>query len=414
MYKISEVFTPRSSKVNLRIYVPRLDLERALMRAVHGSMHALLFGESGNGKSWMYKKVLEQNNILYEVVNCANASRLKSLTSAIAAKLVPPGTVQKTGYTENKEASLKALVADAKIIHQSQYKVHITEVFEDALASFRKQNSQHGPAVVVIDNLESIFANSERMDELADLIILLDDSQYAQYDVKFLIVGVPNGVLEYFAKTKNLESVANRIEELPKVGGLTAAMVKTLVKTGFNELLQFNLELDVVEQIANHVHHITMGVAQRVQEYCEKLAYQIDDAKGIFRPELLENADREWLRQGMRQGYTVVESHLNSKRTTIARRNQVIYCIGKIKTHQIDSNKIYERLCEEFSDTVSETNMGIGSILSELASGDSPLLRKNPRTNEYRVVDPRYIMCIRIMLRKDKVSNSVEKLSFGL
>lgn len=413
MYKISEVFTPRSPKVNLKTYVPRLDLERSLVRAINGSMHALLFGESGNGKSWMYKKVLEQNLILYEVVNCANASRLKSLTSAISAKLVPAGTAQKTGYTENKEASIKAIVADAKLTHQNQYKVQPTEAFEETLAAFRQKRGD-GVAVIVLDNLESIFANSERMDELADLIILLDDAQYAQYNIKFLIVGVPNGVLEYFAKTKNLESVSNRIEELPKVSGLTVPMVRTLVRTGFNELLRFSLGAQVLDQIASHIHHMTMGVAQRVQEYCEKLAYQIDDAKGIFRPELLEAADREWLRQGMRQGYTVVESHLNSKRTTVSRRNQVIYCIGKTKSHQIDSNKITEKVREEFPETVTDTNMGIGSILSDLTTGDSPLLRKNPKTNEYRVVDPRYIMCIRIMLRKDANSNAVEKLSFGL
>lgn len=99
MTTIPEVFTPRSSTVNLKTYVPRLDLERTLLRSIQGSMHSLLFGESGNGKSWMYKKVLDQNLIPYRVANCANASRLKSLTSEIVSALVPGGTPQKTGFT---------------------------------------------------------------------------------------------------------------------------------------------------------------------------------------------------------------------------------------------------------------------------------------------------------------------------
>lgn len=409
--KISDVFTPRSSQVNLKTYVPRLDLERMLLRSVQGSMHSLLFGESGNGKSWMYKKVLDENEIRYKVANCANASRIGSLTQEIVSALTEPGTAQRVAYNENKEATVKAFVAEGKLVNQNQYKVHLTEPLAEALGRFRKTIGDRS-GVIILDNLESIFSNAKLMDELADILILLDDERYGKFKIKFLIVGVPNGVLEYFAKTKNLESVSNRIEELPKVTSLNVTMVRTLVNTGFNELLSFRLSDSAIGRIAGHTHHVTLGVAQRVQEYCEKLAYNIEDNRGVFSVDLLSKTDFDWLRQGMRQGYTVVESHLNSKRTTIARRNQIIYCIGKITSHQLDSTKVTAKLVEEFPDTTSERNMGVGSILAELASGDSPLLRKNPNTSEYRVCDPRYIMCIRVMLRK-REDNVIEKISFG-
>ena len=50
------------------------------------------------------------------------------------------------------------------------------------------------------------------MDELANIILLLDDERYSIYKVYFLLVGTPNGVLQYFRKTKNTESVSNRIK----------------------------------------------------------------------------------------------------------------------------------------------------------------------------------------------------------
>lgn len=409
--KIPDVFTPRSSQVNLKTYVPRLDLERMLLRSIQGSMHSLLFGESGNGKSWMYKKVLDENDIRYRVANCANASRGKSVTNEIVSALTEAGTSQRVAYNESKEASVKAIVAEGKLINQTEYRVHQNEPLAEALSRFRKSIGQR-TGVVVLDNLESIFNNAALMDELADILILLDDERYGKYNIKFLIVGVPNGVLEYFAKTKNLESVSNRIEELPKVAGLNVPMVRTLANTGFNQLLKFRLTDASINRIAGHTHHVTLGVAQRVQEYCEKLAYNIEDNRNVFIPDLLSKTDFDWLRLGMRQGYTVVESHLNSKRTTIARRNQVIYCIGRITSHQLNSTKVTEKLIEEFPETTSERNMGVGSILAELASGDSPLLRKNPNTTEYRVCDPRYIMCIRVMLRK-RDDNVIEKISFG-
>jgi hypothetical protein len=411
--KITDVFTPRSANVNLKIYVPRLDQERTLIRSVQGSMHSLIFGESGNGKSWMYKKVLDEYNIPYRVANCANASRNASICQEIVSVLIPPGTAQKTGQTETKEAAVKAVVAEGKLNHQDQYSISDLEPLERAFAHFRKSH-ETTPIVIVLDNLESIFDSTDLMGELADIIILLDDERYAKYKIKFIVVGVPNGVLEYFARTKNLESVANRIEELPKIVGLTLPMVTTLVTTGFNKLLNYNLSTQNLTLIAKHVHDVTMGVAQCVHEYCEKLAYQLETNRDNFSPDLLKDADLDWLRMGLRQGYTVIEAHLNSKRTSVSRRNQVIYCIGKNNVHQIDSNRIKDLIKEHFSETVPDTNMGVGSILAELASGESPLLKRNPRTNDYRIINPRYVMCIRAMLKKDPTSGSVIKLHFAL
>lgn len=408
--QINAVFTPRNSDVNLKMYVPRLILERALLRSVTGTMHSLLFGESGNGKSWLYKKVLDQNRIRYAVANCANASRANSVTDEIRAALVPTGTAHRTGYTENKEASVKAIVAEGKLVHQNQFVLTKDEPLRQAFREFRERAGT-APAVLVLDNLESIFRSQSLMDELADIIILLDDHRYSEFRIKLLIVGIPNGTLEYFAKTKNMESVANRIEELPKVAGMTLPEVGTLVKTGF-ELLGLSLA-GQEPNISRHIHHVTMGVPQRVHEYCEKLAYVITDQKGGFRSEMLTTADQDWLRIGLRQAYTVMESHLNSKRTSISRRNQVIYVIGQIKVHQFDSAAIAVKLREIFPGTASDSGMGISTILADLASSDSPMLTKNPKTNDYRVIDPRYVMCIRVALFLDSATNTVQKKLFA-
>ena len=69
-------------------------------------MHTLVYGESGNGKSWLYKKVLEQNDIPYAVANCSSASRKKSLTEEIRSVLIEEGTSTKATYTEKKEAGM--------------------------------------------------------------------------------------------------------------------------------------------------------------------------------------------------------------------------------------------------------------------------------------------------------------------
>lgn len=411
--KIQEVFTPRTATVNLRTYVPRIALETSLARSVQGSLHSVLFGESGNGKSWLYRKVFTQLGFHHKVANCANASRSRSVAAEICSCLMPKGAARKTAFSETREASASEFNASGARSQQDHFSVSRVDPLFEAFSTFRS-NIGNGDAIIVLENLEAIFDDVELMTELGNILLLLDDPVYGDFRIKFLLVGVPNGILEYFAKTKNIESVSNRLEELPKVDGLTLPMVETLVDTGFNKLLKYGLSKDAVNTISQHIHYITLGVAQRVQEYCERLAYKLEDARLVFSEDRIKEADVEWLGIGLRQAYTVIESHLNSKETTIGRRNQVIYCIGRMTGHQIDSNAVTDRIKIEFPGTAKQGNMGVASILAELASSDSPMLRKNPKTKDFRVVDPRYLMCIRAMLFKSPGTAAVEKRSFKL
>ena len=408
--EISTVFTPRREDVNLEMYVSRPELEKDLIRSIKGSMNTLISGESGNGKSWLYKKVLATEKINFVIANCANASRLGSLTEAIRQAVIPSETAKKTGYSEQMKAGVKAIVFEGglelKADYQLSQKEPLLSVFEWLYEKSRGEQS-----IIVLDNLESIFHNTKLMHEIADILILLDDSQYAKFKTKFLIVGVPNGVIEYFSKTKNIESVSNRIEELRNVTGLSPNQVEEVITKGLIGALKIKLSPAQLSEISKHVHHVTMGVAQRIHEYCEKLAYKISDNNWIYSTNLLHLTDIDWLSIGLRQSYAVIEPHLNSRNTTIARKNQVIYSIGKVNSHQFDSSVIEQIIKNEFPSTIPEANMGIGHILAELSTANTPLLKRNNKTNTYQVLDPRYVMCIRVILIKDS-ENKVVKRSF--
>lgn len=408
--KVFEVFTPRRHDVNESMYVKRPALEAALLRAVQGSQHILLYGESGNGKSWLYRKVLD-SDVFCVAANCANAARRGSLTGEIERISFSPGSAVKTAYTESKSAGLSAVFVDASVDHSGEYKVRQKEPL---LHSFEQlsDRSKGRPIVIVLENLESIFSDESLMDEMARIVLLLDDPEYASFRIKFLIVGTPSGVLEYFSKTKNLESVANRIIELPKVGGFSEAQVRELIRKGFIGELGVVISDDEVLFLTDHIFSRTMGVAQRVHEYCEHLGYKIEDNRGIYDRGLPAQADHEWLTSGLRQAYIVVEGRLNSRDTAVARRNQVIYAIGKTKTHQFDSSVIEAIIRHDFPGAVSGKSLGVGAILTELSLGDEPLLIRNHKSNQYRVRDPRYIMCIRAILYKDLDAGKVRKKNF--
>lgn len=409
--RVAEVFTPRRHEVNESMYIKRPKLEAALLRAVEGSQHVLLCGESGNGKSWLYRKVLD-GDIFHVSANCANAGRHGSITSEIESIAFDSGSAVKVAYSETKAAGIKAVFAEATVDHTGEYKVRQKEPLLSAFEHLSKR-SEGKPVVVILENLESIFDDAGLMDEMARIILLQDDPKYAKYRVKFLIVGTPSGVLEYFSRTRNLESVANRIMELPKVGGLSEEQVRELLRRGFIGELGVKMSDDDIFFLTAHIYEITMGVAQRVHEYCEQLGYQIEDNGWIYLRPLTEKADRAWLAGGLRQCYAIVENRLNSRDTAVARRNQAIYAIGRVSAHQFDAATIERIIRTEFPDTVSGKNLGIGTILTELCAEPDALLSRSEKTGYYRVRDPRYVMCIRAALKKDSRTGKVRKANFA-
>lgn len=58
-----EVFTPRSAEVNPAMYVDRPEYQQELRRAIRSGYSVIIYGESGCGKSWLYKKVFEDESI---------------------------------------------------------------------------------------------------------------------------------------------------------------------------------------------------------------------------------------------------------------------------------------------------------------------------------------------------------------
>ncbi|MDT3305964.1 AAA family ATPase [Shewanella vaxholmensis] len=408
--EITDVFTPRRGEVNPDMYVHRPKLEKQLLRSFNRFCHTLVYGESGNGKSWLFKKVLEENKIPYVIANGGNSSRLKSITAELYSCLIAPGTIKKLGFTEEKTAELNAVVAKGTLKHNGQYEISQEEPL---LTAFRVlgESAKGKRSIIVIDNLEFIFSSKDLMEELANILILLDDQRYAQYEVNFLLVGTPLNVMKYFRETKNIESVSNRLDEVSKISSLDSDQTMELIRRGFKQL-SVEIEGRELMYLASHIWSVTLGIAQRVQEFCEFLAYEVEDNSWVYDKELIKQASYNWLLNGLQHSYQAIESHFNSKGTTVARKNQVIYCLSQLKIHQFDTNQIDAAIRKNFPDTIPKTNMGIYRILIELTKGPTPLLCSNSAINKFSVVDPKYIMCARVILQICPVKKNVLRKNF--
>lgn len=405
-----EVFTPRAGSPNDRMYVPREDLEGALARALAGNKHVIVHGESGSGKSWLYKQLLEQRGAKVLVADMANASRFGSITDEFRNIIDRRVKAEKVGYSETKSASGKGLVLEAGLAHEGEFVLNSKEPFERCLEWLRKQAGKNGEAVLVWDNFERVIEQDKIVREAADLISLADNEDYAAYKIKTLIVGVPSDLRTYIAKSGHVETIANRLTEIPEVERLTSDQARLLVTRGLVNELGFDISTDLLNEICDHVVFVTDRVPQHIHEYCLELANIAVQNGGTITSDDLRLADEQWMGSAMVQSYSVVEMNMNSRNTTARRRDQTIFAIGLCTKHDFTYSDIEEVIRREFPDSTDGVGLNVSQTLSGLSQGDHPLLKSNPKGGSYRLVNPKIRMCIRTILSKDE-SGQISKMA---
>lgn len=408
--KISEVFTPRRTDVNQSIYIERENLEGEIKNALKGSLHIFLRGNSGNGKSWLYRKVLAELDVHCVEANCANAARLKSLTREIYESSVPSGKSTIEGYDETKSAGLSAGLANGHLKHTNRYAL---KEDEKLLVAFSQMRSEAGSklTVLILDNLEAIFSSQEIMDELGNILMLLDDPRYSKKNVKILLVGTPRSIVEYYSKLDNFLTIGNRVQELSEVSPLTKNQVYKLTRKGLIERLRIEVDNDTFRDWQDHIYNVTLGIPQRVHEYCEQLAYILEDNGWRDTFVQLEEADRSWLKLGLRESCYIVEGLMNNHTAKTGRKDQVLYALGKIGVTSFTSKDIENWIRNNFIDSTKGVTLPISKVLSDFTKGDRAILQRTRNSSVYTFTDSRYIMALRVMLNKREGDERVVKLA---
>lgn len=128
-----------------------LSHEKSLIRSIKGSMHTFLYGKSGNGKSWLYKRTLSEAKLNYVVVNCANASRKGSITNEIVSVCNRSAKPQETEVVKTQKLGA-SFVGKAEITHQTKYK---PQVEDSLLEAFREVSVSKSKTIIVLDNVNN-------------------------------------------------------------------------------------------------------------------------------------------------------------------------------------------------------------------------------------------------------------------
>lgn len=394
--KPEEVFTPRSSDVNHRSYIPRPELEEELAEGLSESQHIIIFGESGNGKSWLYKKVFESERVTYQVVNLVQASRLGSLSAAFEDRLARREELEKTEYELAKSGGIKPQGVGVDFEGTWKYVKGKKEPFERLLAYLRRSAGK-GKAVIVLDNFEQISGDAEICKQVSNCIVLLDDPTYSEYGVKIVIVGTPAGIDEILSKSGNLQTISTRLKEIPEVERMTINEARSLMHLGLEHVLKLKV-IGNSDVFYDRMLKVTDRIALELQELGLKIAKEAQKNGGKIDQVVFDRATAKWAKNSIRSACAMLAERLNSNETKAARRNQCLYACGEITKDTFNYKDVEEKIRELFPDTTRDVTLNVSGELSKLSKDENPLLRRIERQKAYRLSSPKVRMAIRTML----------------
>jgi hypothetical protein len=393
-----DVFTPRAAAVNLQTYVSRPDLEDRLRQSLGMPKHVVIHGESGTGKSWLYKKVLAEQGYYFEVANMGLCKSSGSIAEVLL-RTVCRETTSEIKSTHEMNIGVPA-IAGGKV--QREEKTFLaSDPFYLALDAVSTRAGAK-PSCLVFDNLEQVTTNNNLVQELAGLLLLVDDDRYAALDVKILLVGTSNEIRAIINSSDFSNTIANRLVEVPEVARLTEEQSQQLAQNGLINLLgcEFEDGAEFQEKFWRLLSYHSDRIPQFLQELSLYVALSSQKKDWRLDSSVFLDGTREWIRSALVKDVARVEANVNSKGTKIGRRNQVLYCLGACVKYDFNRADIEEILKKEFPKSSENVALNVSQILSDLLKGEHRIITRSPKSNFYRFLDPKFRIVLRWMLVK--------------
>jgi len=369
LVNIEDVFLPRGDFNTRNIYISRRRYEEELKNCLQVRTNIFVSGESGTGKTWLYEIFFNKEAINFVTINLAEVSMYDSLFYLLEKNIL-----------ENISGKRK------------------DEILESCYEKITKNNSK--PSYIVFDNLEHL-ADDILKRELISLLHNLDNSSYSKYNVRIMLVGIPNSLKDFFANMNILfEPIANRIREVPKLNGFEKSELLNFLEQTLIGKLLLNLTKTNLEEISTYIASVTDLIPLRVQQYLLYLSKEIFDNNKVFSKELFSKASKKWIQSHYSELEIIFDEYFLPLTGKIQKRNQLIFLLGKISKDSLFTNKqLSDMYSKHFPNSV-KSSINISQILAALMKGNQPLIIKMSK-DKYRLRDSRMRILINSKLAID-------------
>lgn len=398
----TEVFTPRGALPNPEMYVPRPDLEDNLKQALSINTNVLIRGDSGCGKSWLYKKVLADLDAAYAIVNLAQARSFGSVGEAVI-RTIAAGTDIVVGGRSGAQIGLGAFLQGVAGSGRETRRILADPVL-DAARILRRRAGKKRIAAIVFDNFEQIMDDARLIRELSMIMMQIDTPDWATYNVHNVVVGTPANIREFFAQVGNTP-IQNRIREIPEVSRLAYEQAHELIVKGFVNNLGYprTEAFPIVKEVA----WMADRIPQHIQSLCLEIAFESALCDGKLDSDVIAGAQKKWLQASESSSYVGIARQMQNVASAAARRrNQVLYALSQMERLDFSAQDVERHMRREFPITTNVQNLSVGTILRYFAESRPPIIAPSSISNGlYHFTNPIYRVCLRVMLVKDESEN---------
>lgn len=273
-----------------------------------------------------------------------------------------------------------------KAVTGSVNKIDREEIIETCYAKLQ-QNAGGKYTYIVLDNLERISDKNQIKNEIVTLIQLLEDAELSKYKVRYLLVGIPSSLKEFFQEIEYFQPIATRIAEISKLNGFSNKELYMFINQTYIEKLHFNLNKTQLEEIQKYTMLITSGMPLRVQQYLLLLAELIIESQKVYSKHLLVKSAEKLLKAHYSEIEILAEQFFIPPTNKFSRPNQLMFLLGKLGNDNIFTVDSLLALFNQFFPlTTKHKDLRISRYLTPLTSSDTPLVAKIDKT-KFRLID---------------------------
>lgn len=383
-------------------YIVRDYYEKELENNLRRSKNIFITGESGCGKTWLYTHVTEKKQIKHKVINLANVKIQGGFYNYFRTQFpdIEIEEVKGKGLGINSGILAGNIISSRTIRREYDY--------------FRMFIEENKDSLIVFDNFEIIVTDNDLLESLSCIITMADDEIMIENNIKFLLVGAVNDILNYFSAMSNYQTIANRISCV-NIKGFNDAECDSFVTKRFSAC-GFQIE-DQEKSLSKNIYKSTDGIPQSVNDLCYYLAlahYEKNEQSIKVDTDTFYVGKKKWIRNYLFVEYTLVRALYLENIENAECLNYVLYAISLLKHDSFTAEKVIFNIDNHVNYRGSSLSLAkIKRYLNQLSddgNNNNILVKKNE--NWYSIKSYKTYICLNsvLVLQNGKISLECENL----
>lgn len=399
-----DVFTPRSAHVNSAMYINRPKHEAALRRAIRTGYNIVIFGDSGCGKSWLYKKIFNDDDVYFSVLDFRDCKAEDDIDLEILDVLSDYIEWESFERSEKKSFDFKPHRMGVGAEGEDKSKKLESSAYFKLLNAIRTE-AKNRKAFLVFENLEYALDKPDVVERIRSMLLGLDDVRAGAFNVQICLVGVPSEIKDILSDGNRFQTISNRVYEIPEVGILERKSVDLLATRGLEQELEFTFESKSF--CLSKIAFVTYQTPQYVHDVCLHVAFRAEDSLNTINPDTIDDAVEDWIMSKSGQSLEFIRSLVLYDQTQRQAKAKIIYAISRLNKHYFSSRDVNEVLRQQFPKSLGKRNIQTLRYLRSMSGGNDKLLKCDTERLLFRVSTPYLRSSLRICLKKDGLDEHI-------